>query len=791
MAAAVGSYMFELAAAEVISWSTAAAVSTFVSTYGAYVVLAASMAYSASEARRMQAEAKDAAANATRDRTVTVTGAVVPRELVLGRARTGGANFYHAVTGTDSNTLYVTIALAGHPIYAVDQIYVNDEPVTLDADGFVTTAPYSLPTTAFGTVEADANGIAVLDSRYAGTVLASKVTGYTDDRRGYRQVTTGQAVTVTGTGTTLDPYIAHTTPGATVSYNYTDTTTGSLRFAVHLGGDDQVVDPWLHAEFAEWLSSYVVKGVAYLVARMVYDTNAFPSSVPSISALVRGALVDDPRGTTPAVPGDVYFDDVSLLIHGNGLNNSTNIVDSSIITKTIANYGVKISTGHYVFDTSSLYFDGSSSLEIGKSDDFEFNSNDFTIQCQVYFNNLNQNQQIISYGDASSSTGSDYSFGVMLYENEIVAYLYSGSTQYLLLSVDAIYQNQFLSIKFLRSSNTLYLYCNSALQDSISCNVAINNLSNSVLRIGKNTNSEPRFLNGYLDEIRITKGVARAEESAQVSRWLKNIYIPASVPTYLKASRTDGVFALQVGNDVVASQAVDIDLSFDATAPYTLGAMVQGGAASDYLAGYIDEHRATKGNPRPGGAQTAPWPNSTSQEIVLPNSSPWVGTVGLFSGRVGPSGSNRYDAQLTVNSDIELLNVMVPRNVYQPGCNNTLFDAACGLAKSAFAASATASGATDATLTTFATSTTLAASYYAQGWAVGATGANAGVARTIKANGANSLQTIRPWAAPVAAGDTFTLYPGCDKKQATCSAKFANLARFRGQPYVPAPETVT
>lgn len=170
---------------------------------------------------------------------------------------------------------------------------------------------------------------------------------------------------------------------------------------------------------------------------------------------------------------------------------------------------------------------------------------------------------------------------------------------------------------------------------------------------------------------------------------------------------------------------------------------------------------------------------------------PWVGTVGLFSGRVGPSGSNRYDAQLTVNSDIELLNVMVPRNVYQPGCNNTLFDAACGLAKSAFAASATASGATDATLTTFATSTTLADSYFAQGWAVGATGANAGVARTIKANGTNSLQTIRPWAAPVAAGDTFVLYPGCDKKQATCSAKFANLARFRGQPYVPAPETVT
>ena len=348
MAEAVGSYMFELAAAEVISWSTAAAVSTFVSTYGAYVVLAASMAYSASEARRMQAEAKDAAANATRDRTVTVTGAVVPRDLVLGRARTGGANFYHAVTGTDSNTLYVTIALAGHQIDAVEQIYVNDGPVTLDADGFVTTAPYSLPTTAFGTETADASGAAVLNSKYAGLVKASKVVRYDGGRNSDRAVSEEQAVTVTGTGTTLDPYIAHTTPGATVSYNYTDTTTGSLRFAVHLGGDDQVVDPWLHAEFAEWLSTYVVKGVAYLVARMVYDTNAFPSSVPSISALVRGALVDDPRATYSAS---------YLLGYASG-----GPVDTANNAST-ENHGAIYAATNSYFNAPAFYFNGSSYIK--------------------------------------------------------------------------------------------------------------------------------------------------------------------------------------------------------------------------------------------------------------------------------------------------------------------------------------------------------------------------------------------------------------------------------------------
>jgi uncharacterized phage protein (TIGR02218 family) len=169
----------------------------------------------------------------------------------------------------------------------------------------------------------------------------------------------------------------------------------------------------------------------------------------------------------------------------------------------------------------------------------------------------------------------------------------------------------------------------------------------------------------------------------------------------------------------------------------------------------------------------------------------WIGTVGLFAGRIGPGTTSRYEATLTVNSDSELLNTMVPRNVYQPGCSNTLFDAACGLVKSTFASSAAASSATDATGRTFSTAMGQASGYFAQGWAVGLTGPNAGVGRTIKTFDGGVVTTIQPWPSAVAIGNTFTVYPGCDKQQATCRGKFANLARFRGQPYVPAPETIT
>ena len=170
--------------------------------------------------------------------------------------------------------------------------------------------------------------------------------------------------------------------------------------------------------------------------------------------------------------------------------------------------------------------------------------------------------------------------------------------------------------------------------------------------------------------------------------------------------------------------------------------------------------------------------------------SPWVGTLGLFQGRVSDVTVTRYEAVLTIDSDAALLNVMVPRNVYQPGCLNTLFDATCLLSKASFAVSATATSATDATRTIFSTALGQASGYFALGYAVGLTGANAGVALSIRAFASGVITTIRPWPSAVGIGDTFTVYPGCDKQQATCSSKFSNLANFRGQPWIPAAMTV-
>ena len=87
----------------------------------------------------------------------------------------------------------------------------------------------------------------------------------------------------------------------------------------------------------------------------------------------------------------------------------------------------------------------------------------------------------------------------------------------------------------------------------------------------------------------------------------QQLSIPALTPTYIKASRTSGTFALQVGSEVVATQALALPLDFDPASRITVGSQYTS-AASNYLRGKIDELRITKGDARAGGEPTQGFP---------------------------------------------------------------------------------------------------------------------------------------------------------------------------------------
>lgn len=163
------------------------------------------------------------------------------------------------------------------------------------------------------------------------------------------------------------------------------------------------------------------------------------------------------------------------------------------------------------------------------------------------------------------------------------------------------------------------------------------------------------------------------------------------------------------------------------------------------------------------------------------------GTLISFMGRVSEIVVSRTEAKLTVNSDLELLNIQLPRNLYQPGCVHTLYDTGCTLNRASYAISTTVSS-TSTTTSINASALTQAATYFNMGVLQFTTGQNAGIRRTVKSfsPGVVGLSYPLPYAA--ANGDSFTVWPGCDKQQATCSGKFGNLPNFKGFPYVPIPE---
>lgn len=162
-----------------------------------------------------------------------------------------------------------------------------------------------------------------------------------------------------------------------------------------------------------------------------------------------------------------------------------------------------------------------------------------------------------------------------------------------------------------------------------------------------------------------------------------------------------------------------------------------------------------------------------------------AGALHVFSGRVADASSDRLTATLSVVSDTELLNTMVPRQVFQPTCWNTLFDAECGVSAAAYLATATVQAGS-----TYRTLLLNAVPAQARGGVLTITsGALAGTRRTISGTVTGGITIALALPSIPAAGVTVSISPGCNKTLATCTAAYNNAARFRGQPYIPTPVT--
>jgi hypothetical protein len=189
------------------------------------------------------------------------------------------------------------------------------------------------------------------------------------------------------------------------------------------------------------------------------------------------------------------------------------------------------------------------------------------------------------------------------------------------------------------------------------------------------------------------------------------------------------------------------------------------------------------------------------------------GTVVLFAGRVSDIEASRTIILMKVRSHLELLNIEMPRRLWQPSCNHVFGDAMCGYDRvngknaqgtptgiGAFIF-ACAAGSTIASIN----GAPVTSNPYALGTITGLTGANAGQSRGIASfvsGGAIGLALA--FLSTPAPGDEFQILPGCDRTIQSCGlfqntrvvfsgASFstfnpANAETFGGMPFVPPPE---
>lgn len=195
-----------------------------------------------------------------------------------------------------------------------------------------------------------------------------------------------------------------------------------------------------------------------------------------------------------------------LMLHGDGTNGSTTFTDSSASVHTQTAHGsCAISTAQSKFGGAAIKCATSTSdwLAASSSSDFDFGSGDFTIDYWVYqLSHANPVVHVareqtttfppflIGYGGSQvymSSTGSSWDVA-------------SGKT----LGAEVI--NGWSHLALVRSGTTFYTFRDGVQQDTWTSSATLPTKTGAM---GIGSGQSGNYMNGYIDELRVSKGIAR------------------------------------------------------------------------------------------------------------------------------------------------------------------------------------------------------------------------------------------------------------------------------------------
>jgi hypothetical protein len=219
-----------------------------------------------------------------------------------------------------------------------------------------------------------------------------------------------------------------------------------------------------------------------------------------------------PVGTTT---GDVYYPQTSLLMHFNGTNGSTTMTDNSKNNLAVTSVnGAAISTAQSKFGGASALFDGTNDyLSIADTESLRLGSVAYTIEAWIYLNSLPSNGVAWSIFQQNQHIGGGNFLEFVVWNNSgtyyLEANLYNSSVyKYTVNKTVTNLLNVWHHVALIWTGTTAYVSFDGVLSAGVSYS-GNDAPSTPTSYIGLYYASTSYYFNGYIDELRITKGIAR------------------------------------------------------------------------------------------------------------------------------------------------------------------------------------------------------------------------------------------------------------------------------------------
>lgn len=212
---------------------------------------------------------------------------------------------------------------------------------------------------------------------------------------------------------------------------------------------------------------------------------------------------------------DIY---TKVMLHMNGVDGSTIFTDE-IIGKTWTAYGnTQIDIAQYKFGGASGLFDGTGDyIETADSEDFNVGSGNFTIDFWLKRNVLDSTQYICAQCNSSFSYQSIV-IGFLNDNRIFIRISPEGFSNYEAISIGSINNSNWHHLAFVRNGNSMKIYID-GINDGTGDVTGISVYDSSFkFAIGRPGEFNGAYFNGWIDEFRFSKGIAR---------WTSNFTPPA------------------------------------------------------------------------------------------------------------------------------------------------------------------------------------------------------------------------------------------------------------------------